>query len=86
MIKQFIYSRNYDAANHNFDTYVKPYLKYFDREQILEILSGINENRQCNSHRYAEYNNSILKTVADKILGDDFKYEDEFPNVKFNEE
>ncbi|MGY4796776.1 hypothetical protein ACVNNN_17400 [Lysinibacillus fusiformis] len=85
MIRQFVYSTSFDAADLNFYEYVISDLEHFDREQLLYLLKGINENSQCNSHRNAKNNNSILKEAADKILGNDFNYEEKFPNVKFDE-
>jgi len=85
LVKQFVHSGNFDAADRNFDNLIKPNLSHFKREQILEILQGINDNRQCHAHRYADYNNSILKEYSDKILGADFDYEGKFPKVGFKE-
>ena len=83
LIKQFGYSGNFDTADINFDTIIKPNLTHFNREQFLALYDGINRNRQCHGHRYANNNNSRIKEQSDKILGSDFDYPEKFPKVKF---
>ncbi|WP_406866887.1 hypothetical protein AB0764_10515 [Priestia megaterium] len=85
LIKQFIHSGNFHAADFSFDTFIEPNLKHFNREQFLDLYDGINRNRQCYAQRYATFNNAKIKPYSDVILGADFKYEEKYPNVEFKE-
>ncbi|MCY8489353.1 hypothetical protein [Bacillus atrophaeus] len=86
LIQQFVHSGNFDTADHNYDVFIKPNLKQFNREQFLTLYDGINRNRQCHAHRFAKSNNTQIKTYSDLILGSDFDYEGEFPRVEFKED
>ncbi|WP_144477865.1 hypothetical protein [Peribacillus simplex] len=52
LIQQFVHSSNFDTADHNYDVFIQPNLKQFNREQFLEIYDGIIRNRQCYAHRF----------------------------------
>lgn len=85
MIKQFVHSGNFDTADHNFDVFIKPNLKQFNREQFLTLFDGINRNRQCHAHRYAKDHNTSIKAYSDLILGAEFDYQGKFSKVQFVE-
>ncbi|MGG3989717.1 hypothetical protein [Heyndrickxia ginsengihumi] len=85
LIEQFIHSGNFDTANYNFRDFIKPNLKQFNREQFLALFDGINRNRQCHGHKYAKDNNTEIKAHSDLILGSDFDYKGNYPNVQFIE-
>ncbi|MGE7760998.1 hypothetical protein [Peribacillus sp. NPDC097895] len=85
LIKQFVHSSNYDTADHNYDVFIQPNLKQFNREQFLAIYEGINRNRQCYAHRFAKSNNTGIKRQSDLILGSEFDYKGKYPYVQFND-
>lgn len=86
LIKQFVHSGNFDTADHNYEAFIKPNLKEFNRDQFLSLFDGINRNRQCHAHRFAKSNNTQIKTYSDLILGSDFDYKGKFSNVQFKED
>lgn len=83
LIQQFVYSKNFNTADRRFDNLILPNAEHFNRNQFLELYEGINKNRQCYGHRFAELNHSKLKPFSDTILGDDFDYKEHFPKVHF---
>ncbi|WP_156414547.1 hypothetical protein [Bacillus sp. G1(2015b)] len=85
VIEQFTHSSSFDTADYNFGIFIKQNLKQFNREQFLALFDGINSNRQCHAHKYAKDNNTEIKVHADLILGSNFDYEEEYPNVEFIE-
>ncbi|MBT2254439.1 hypothetical protein [Priestia megaterium] len=85
LIKQFIHSSDFNTADYNFDKFIEPNLKHFNREQFLDLYDGINRNRQCYAQRYAKGNNTKIKIYSDVILGGDFKYKEKYRNVEFAE-
>ncbi|WP_404323732.1 hypothetical protein LG298_07510 [Cytobacillus firmus] len=86
LVHQAVYSSSFDAADRNFDNFIKPNLKHLKREHFLTLLDGYNRNRQCHGHRFAKQNNTKIKEYSDIILGSNFDYEGEYPNIEFKEE
>lgn len=85
VIKQFVYSGNFDTAYYNFKDFIEPNLRNFNREHFIMLFNGMNRNRQCHAHKYAKDQNTQIKKYSDLILGTDFNYFDKFPKVNFSE-
>jgi len=83
LIQQFVYSVNFNTAHYNFLDFIENNLKHFNREHFLSLYSGINRNRQCYAHNHAISDNKIIKGYSDLVLGTDFDYENNYPNVAF---
>jgi hypothetical protein len=86
LIEQYIHSGNFDTAYFNYGDFIQPNLKQFNRKHFLALFEGINRNRQCHGHKYAEDNNLEIKKHSDLILGSDFDYKGKFSNVQFKED
>ncbi|HJF31440.1 MAG TPA: hypothetical protein K8V56_06620 [Sporosarcina psychrophila] len=83
LIKYYIHSKSFNEAVFYFDKYINPYIKDFTEEQMLTLLKGIENNRQCRGHNLSEIHNSGIKTFSDRLLTGDFDYRHEFPSVNF---
>ena len=46
-------SYSFDIANNKFDVFIEPYLSYFNKEQVKQILISFNQNGQINGRRRA---------------------------------
>lgn len=84
VINQFTHSSNYDTAHYNFRDFIEPNLRNFNREHFLLLFEGIESNRQCHAHKYANDENKKVKKYSDLILGPDFNYDVQYPKVKFS--
>ena len=50
LIQRFVHGSNF--SRQNYDVFIQPNLKQFNREQFLAIYDGINRNHQCYGHRF----------------------------------
>lgn len=73
-IKSFVKSNSYDAADISFTRFLEPCRNLFNKENLLEILQGIEQNNQIYRRQKANIDHKNLKMKCDKILGADFDY------------
>lgn len=73
-------SYSFDIANNKFDVFIEPYLSYFNKEQVKQILISFNQNGQINGRRRA---NGDLKIIFNEIERKEFEINtDEYVNIK----
>lgn len=80
----FAESYNFDAADKRFDRLIRPFLKEFSREQIIEIIRVSNINRQIYDRGYSRYSNTEIIQETKELLGKDFDFT-KFPHFRFDE-
>jgi len=73
-IQSFIKSGSYAAADTSFIRFLTPCRELFTKENLLEILKGIEHNNQIFGRRKATIDHKNLKKKCDKMLGSDFDY------------
>ena len=72
-------SWSYDQANDRFSLAIEPFIENYKKAHLLDLLKKIESNSQTFDRRRARYDHKKIKDQCDRILGDDFNYE-EFPN------
>jgi hypothetical protein len=73
-IQSFIKSGSFAVADTSFTRFLTPCRELFNKENLLEILKGIEQNNQIFGRRKANIDHKNLKKKCDKILGSDFDY------------
>lgn len=73
-IEAFNLSNNYNTADIRFDRLIEPFLKDFNRDMLIELLIGIQNNYQQYSRSQASIDHPKIKNKCDEILGADFDY------------
>jgi hypothetical protein len=73
-ITSFVKSGSFDAANNSFTRFIEPYLHKFSKENLLEILTGIEQNKQIHGRRRASIDHKKIKQRCDEVLGIGFDY------------
>ncbi|MNW54602.1 hypothetical protein D3C74_322100 [compost metagenome] len=81
MISYYVHSGHYSSAEQAFDNCIEPYYKNFTGVQFKDLLSEANYNEQCYQRRYAGSQHNRLLEEAKKLLGDDFDFKKEYPNL-----
>ncbi len=73
-IEAFNLSSNFNTADIRFDRLIEPFLKDFDRDMLIKLLTGIQDNNQQYSRSQASIDHSKIKIRCDEILGAGFDY------------
>lgn len=71
LIKYFCDSTSYDMANSRFHHAIEPYIDRFNTEQLLRIITGINENNQLYNRNAAPFDNALVLYWANRRKGND---------------
>lgn len=71
-ITKFINSSSYDEADIIFSKMIEPYLKEMSKENIIDIIKGIDRNSQLSDRRRAKEDNTIIYQVATEVVDDNF--------------
>ncbi len=83
----FIYyfgeSANYDSADERFEYCIEPYLHLFTKEQVVNLLKNIDDNRQIHARGAAYSTNGVILKTCHNLLGDEFDYS-QYSHLKFD--
>lgn len=83
IIGNFASSQSFDSADTRFENSIIPYLEDFKHQEFIMLLNAINTNNQIYNRRKAESDNNIIKIYSDQIIGQDFDYQTNYPNIRF---
>jgi len=73
-INSFVKSGSFDSADISFTRFIEPNLPNFSAENLLEILTGIEQNSQIYGRRRASADNRKIKQRCDEVLTTGFDY------------
>lgn len=82
-ILNFSRSHNFNSADERFENAIFPFLENYKHDDFMTLLEVVNTNSQIHSRGRAVRDNKQIKMHSDKVLGNDFEYEDTFPNFEF---
>lgn len=85
MIEHYKHSTNFNTAEFSYDYCISPYLSAFNEEKMVSLLEAVNSNRQVHDTRRRFFSSEIkrIKARADELLGPDFPYDKQFPEITF---
>ena len=70
MISHYYHSSTYDGADNTFELCIRPFYKYFNKEQLL---NNVNYNPQCYEGRNRSRNHILLKAAEEVMPGIDLE-------------
>ncbi|MCD8793387.1 hypothetical protein [Staphylococcus gallinarum] len=62
----FSKSNNFDNANHNFDSYIEPFILKFSEYQLKQIINIFDENGQIRGRNRGKYDLTLVFNEIDK--------------------
>ncbi|WDQ32149.1 hypothetical protein PTQ21_27845 [Paenibacillus marchantiae] len=68
----FANSYNFDQADYNYSQFIKPYIKKFNKDNILSLLKEANGSSQIYNRSRKREESEEIKEVVIQILGNDF--------------
>ena len=74
-------SYSFNQADGRFQDAIQKYMDLFDRDNLVFLVNGVNENSQCWGRGKAREDYQIIKDRIDEVFGDDFDY-DSVPNFR----
>ena len=67
-------SENFSCADKRFSDFIEPYINKYEKDNLLLLLTTIENHRQVYDRNRARFDNIKIKDACDWVLGGDFDY------------